>query len=275
MGDKYTGVWAAVLSGLVLCAACGCLDQRFVYFPSPWEEGDWAARAQLPLEDVWFTASDGVKLHGWFISAPGSHAVVLWCHGNAGNVIHRLAHAAPLYQRGISVFLFDYRGYGRSRGTPSEPGLARDALAAYNVLVEQRGVPPERIVLFGESLGAAVAGDLAAQRRCAGLILESPFPSVAAVARAHYGLPLNWLLRARYPLAERLPRVHAPVLVLHGDRDDIIPLALGRRVFEAARQPKDWYLIAGAGHNDTFLIGGSAYFDRLAEFIRSLDSPVR
>lgn len=258
----------AVSLGMTGCS----LDQRYVYFPSKWEPGDWAQRSGLPLKDVWFHAADGVRLHGWLVTAPQSSAVLLVCHGNAGNLLHRLEFIAELYRRGVSVFMFDYRGYGQSDGTPSEPGLYQDALAAYDVLA-QRHVPPERIVLMGTSLGAAVATELATKRKAAGLILETPFPSIAAMVRAHYGvLPLHLLLYARYNLSQRLPNVHAPILVLHGDRDTIVPTALGRQVYEAASEPKEFYLIPGADHNDTYVVGGEPYFQRLLAFIRRVAS---
>jgi uncharacterized protein len=247
------------------------LDQLFVYHPHPWVERDWARVSGLPLEDVWFQADDGTKLFGWYVEAGPSAPVLLWCHGNAGNVIHRLDNLAELHRLGLSVFLFDYRGYGRSAGKPSEDGLYRDALAAHAYLTNQRGVRPERLVLFGRSLGAAVAGEVASRKPAAGLILESPFPSIAAMARAHYlGLPMHWLLSGRFPLTERLPRVSMPVLVIHGDRDDIVPVALGREVFDAAREPKSFFVVEGADHNNTYQIGGRAYFRRLQQFIEGV-----
>jgi len=193
--------------------------------------------------------------------------VLLWCHGNAGNIIHRLDNLARLHDIGISVFLFDYRGYGRSRGRPSENGLYEDALAAYAYLLESRGTDPRRIVLFGRSLGAAVAGEVASKRSAAGLILESSFPSVAALAKDYmWGLPAHWFLAARFNLAERLKKVRIPVLVIHGDRDQIVPIEFGEQVFEAARSPKVFYRVEGADHNDLYEVGGKPYFRRLQQF---------
>jgi hypothetical protein len=247
------------------------LDQLFVYHPQPWIEQDWARVSGLPLEEVWFQAEDGTRLFGWYVHASPSAPVLLWCHGNAGNMIHRLDNLAGLYRLGLSVFLFDYRGYGRSSGQPFEEGLYQDALAAYSYLITARGVPPERLVLFGRSLGASVAGELASRRPAAGLILEASFPSLAAMARAHcLGLPLHWLLSGRFPLDERLKRVTVPVLVVHGDRDETVPIELGRAVFEAARPPKSFYVIAGADHNNTYQAGGRAYFQRLRQFIHDV-----
>ena len=247
------------------------LDQLFVYHPHPWTERDWARASGLPLEDVWFQAEDGTKLFGWYVQPSAASPVLLWCHGNAGNLIHRLENLGELYRAGLSVFIFDYRGYGRSSGKPSEEGLYQDALAAHGYLTGTRGVKPERLVLFGRSLGASVAGEVASRKQAAGLILESPFPSVAVVARALYaGLPMHWLLSARFPLDERLQRVSMPVLVIHGDRDDIIPIEMGRQVFAAAREPKSFYVIEGADHNNTYQIGGRAYFLRLKRFVEEV-----
>ena len=247
------------------------LDQLFVYFPHPWVERDWKRISGLPLEEVWFQTEDGEKLFGWYVQSSPAAPVLLWCHGNAGNVIHRLENMAELYRLGLSVFIFDYRGYGRSSGKPSEEGLYRDAAAAHDYLVSTRGVRPERLILFGRSIGASVAGDLAARKPAAGLILESPFPSIAAMARVHYlGLPMHWLLSGRFPLAERLARVTMPVLVLHGDRDDIVPIALGREVFDAVPGRKSFYVIEGADHNNTYQVGGRAYFKRLTQFIQDV-----
>lgn len=247
------------------------LDRLFLYHPAPWEERDWARLSGLPLEEVRFRAKDGPELFGWYLRAPRSSAVLLWCHGNAGNVTHRLENLRALYQTGLSVLLFDYRGYGRSEGRPSEQGLYRDALAAYDHLVTHQHIDSERLVLFGRSLGGAVAGELAVRRRAAGLILESTFPSVEAVARFHYwGLPAHWLIGAEFRLVDRLPHLMLPSLVIHGDQDDLIPPALGKAVFDALKGPKTFYLVKGADHNNLPFQGGLAYFTRLRSFIESV-----
>lgn len=248
----------------------GILDQFFVYHPEPWEDRDWAKLSGLPLEEVWFQAADGVRLFGWYAETRADRPVIVWCHGNAGNVINRLENMKLLYQSGLSVFLFDYRGYGRSQSLrPSEEGLYLDAVGAYDYVTRTRRVRPERIVLFGRSLGAAVAGELAAQKPAAALILESAFPSIEAVAKFHYGgLPVHWLLGAEFRLIDRLPHLSLPKLIIHGDRDDIIPIELGRQVFESAKPPKEWHVIHGADHNNTYQVGGAAYFRRVATFIQ-------
>lgn len=262
------------LTPMFFLSMIGCnLDQRYIYFPTPWEQADWSRLSGLPIQDVRFQAEDGVNLHGWWIEAPESAAVLLWCHGNAGNIIDRLDNIAALYRRRLSVFIFDYRGYGQSEGKPSEPGLYKDALAAYDTLTLRLGAKPERIVIFGRSLGAAVAAELAVRRKAAGLILETPLHSIKAVAQAHYGLlPVHVLLRDRYDLTSRFKDIAIPVLVIHAENDTIVPLELGRKVYEAAREPKDFYLIKGAGHNDTYIVGGEPYFDRLITFMREVTS---
>jgi fermentation-respiration switch protein FrsA (DUF1100 family) len=251
--------------------AANFLDQLFVFHPDPWIERDWGRVSQLPLEDVWFTSEDGTRLFGWYVASRRSPAVLLWCHGNAGNMIHRLENLAALYEIGLSVFLFDYRGYGRSEGTPSEQGLYQDARAAYGYLTDVRHIDPARLVVFGRSLGAAVAGNLASERKVAGLILESAFPSVAAMAKEQFGgLPTHWLLGSRFPLVERLKSIRAPMLMIHGDQDTIVPFPLGEQVFLAAPGPKSLYVVKGADHNNLPFVGGQSYFSTLKQFIETV-----
>ena len=252
-------------------ASVGFLDQFFVYYPEPWQDRDWARLSGLPLEDVWFQAADGVRLFGWYVESAADRPVMLWCHGNAGNISHRLENLTLLFRLGLSVFVFDYRGYGRSQTVrPSERGLYDDAYGAYDYLTRTRKIRSERIVLFGRSLGTTVAGELAVQRPASALILESSFPSIEAVAKFHYGgLPVHWLLGAEHRLIDRLPQLSLPKLIIHGDKDDITPIDLGRQVFDAATPPKEWYVIEGANHNNTYLVGGRAYLHRLGVFIRT------
>lgn len=247
------------------------LDQIFVFHPLPWVDRDWRRASGLPLQDVWFTARDGAKLFGWFVEPEHPIATMLWCHGNAGNIIHRLENLAELYRLGLSVFLFDYRGYGRSEGRPSEAGFYQDAEAAYHYIRQQRRIPPNRLVVFGRSLGSAVAADVVSHHPAAGLIMESPFPSVATVARlTYFGAAAHWLLGARFDLTTRLSAISMPILVIHGDRDSIIPLALGKAVFDAASEPKEFHVVRGADHNDLYMVGGRPYFQRLKQFAQKV-----
>lgn len=244
------------------------LESSFLYFPSrtldarPRDYG-------LDADEVRLTADDGVGLHGWWLHGRGAR-VLVWFHGNAGNISHRLDNAKRLIDRfGLDILLVDYRGYGLSEGRPSEAGLYRDGLAMYDEAV-RRGFGPARIVLFGRSLGAAVAVEVGLQRRSAAMILETPFRSVPAMARAHYPFIPAVLIRSRFDVEAKIAAVEVPKLILHGDRDEIVPLAHARRIFDLARPPKRIHLIRGAGHNDTYLVGGEEYFRAWREFLDSL-----
>ena len=249
---------------------CGVVERYFIYFPERDLLTD-PGQVVLPFESVSFVASDGVRLHGWFV--PGREDMSwLWFHGNAGNISHRLENLKLLHDElGVNVFLFDYRGYGRSEGKPSEQGTYRDAEAALAYLRSRSDIDQERIVYFGRSLGAAVAVELATREPPLALILESPFTSIPALARHHYPfLPIGLLLRTKYDSKAKIDKVNAPLLVLHGDNDEVVPLEAGRSLVAAAIEPKQLHVIRGAGHNDTYLVGGEAYLQALRRFMDSL-----
>jgi pimeloyl-ACP methyl ester carboxylesterase len=244
-------------------AGCqGFLERSFVCFPEKAHDGrpeDYG----LTARDLYFETRDRVKLHGWLFLQHSQGPCLLWCHGNAGNISHRLDNIARLQAAGINVFIYDYRGYGKSAGSLSEEGFYRDGEAAWEALVRE-GVPTARIVLFGRSLGCAMAAELATKVPAAGLILESGFPHLGAMARVHYPFVFSErFLSGRFAALSRLKQVKMPVLVIHGDRDAIVPIALGRRLFEAAPEPREWYEIKGADHNDTYLVGGADYFQKI------------
>jgi fermentation-respiration switch protein FrsA (DUF1100 family) len=245
------------------------LERSFIYFPERELIGD-PAEFGLAFDDAYFVARDGVRLHGWFVPGPGD-LTCLWFHGNAGNISDRLENLRLLHDElGVSVFIFDYRGYGRSEGSPSEQGTYRDAEAALAYLLSRSDVDPERIVYFGRSLGSAVAVELATRRPPFALILESPFTSMADLVRHHYRfLPATGLIRTKYDSLSKIGKVRARLLVLHGDQDDIVPFEAGKRLFEAANEPKRFYAIRGAGHNDTYMVGGREYFRALREFVEN------
>ena len=223
-------------------------------------------------EEVSLRTEDGVALHAFFLPSPGASRALLFLHGNAGNASHRLPNAAELVRLGIHVLLLDYRGYGLSEGTPTEDGVYADARAGLVHLVEVRGIPEERIVLFGRSLGSAVAVDLARGRPLAGVILESTFSSGADVARQLLG-PLGPIVaRRRFESSEKIGQVRSPLLFFHGDRDEVIDLELGRRLYEQAPEPKAFEVIPGAGHNDTTQVGGRRYFARIARFLDEISA---
>jgi fermentation-respiration switch protein FrsA (DUF1100 family) len=243
-------------------------ETSFIYFPSRLLEAT-PADFGLAFEEVFLATEDGVRIHAWRLPHPSPRFTILFAHGNAGNISHRLDRARLLASRlSAEVFLFDYRGYGRSEGRPDEQGTYRDARAAHRHLIEAQGVTPDRLVLFGESLGSAVVLDLALERAARALVLESPFTSIPDMARLVLPwLPLSALLQTRYDNLAKVGGLKLPLLVAHGDRDEVVPFAQGRRVFEAAPEPKRFHRIAGAGHNDTYLRGGEAYWEVLDEFL--------
>ncbi len=235
----------------VVLALAWLLQDRLLYFPGP-DPSRTPREAGLAFEELTLTTSDGQRLQAWLIGAGKEpetpRGVVLVCNGNAGSIENRLGLARTLVDEGLGVLLFDYRGYGASSGRPDEQGLYFDAVAAYDVLVE-RGWEG-RIAAWGESLGAAVALELALRRPLRGLCLHAPFGSLPAVAAEHYAwLPVGLLLRARYANDEKIAGLDAPLLVLHGSRDRIVPIAHGRALFEHAPEPKQ-LVEFDAGHND-------------------------
>ena len=254
------------------------LDQ-FIFFPDP-----CVPEPPAPgVEDRWITTEDGVRLHAWYAPAPTPIATLIWSHGNGGNIAGREEVVLALRDRGLNVLAYDYRGYGRSEGRPSEAGVYRDAHAVYDS-ERARGVAPERIICFGESLGGAVSIHLACERPCAGVAVVSTFTSLADVARRHYG-PLGSLARGRFEdwkdmvgavasALERareeavsghlVARLRVPILVAHGDVDEIVPFALGEMLYAAAPEPKRFFRATGAHHNDIFTSPG--LLDAIATF---------
>lgn len=229
-------------------------------------------RVPRGAEEVWFKTADGVKLYGWLFRSQTepAHASVIYFHGNGGNLSYCDWVGAQLAARGFDVLVFDYRGYGRSEGDPvGERELYADADAAYDFLTKERGVSPRSVVLYGQSLGTAAAIDLASRRECGALVAESGLSSAADMA----GAIMPWLPRFVRGLAKnkldsvsKMARVSCPVLVVHGGRDELIPAEQGRRLFDAAREPKQLRIIEGAGHNDLSAVGGAQYIDSLADF---------
>ena len=223
----------------------------------------------LDYEDVTLEASDGVNVHGWFV--PGeSPRVLLYFHGNAGNISHRLYSTKDFHDLGLSVFIIDYRGYGQSGGKPSERGLYRDGEAAWRYLTEDRGIAPENIIIFGRSLGGSVASWVAAQEKPAALIVESSFTSVPDIARDLYPwLPVRWLSRLRHATRDAVAKTTCPVLVVHSRDDEIIPFHHGEAIYGAANEPKQFLEIRG-GHNDGHAVSATVYSDGIQNFLASL-----
>ena len=262
----------SVLFALVVLNGWMFLQQPgMIFFPARGLQAtpaDWA----MSYEDVSLKSADGIKLHGWYIPAARAERVVLFLHGNAGNISHRGESIAIFRRLGLDVFIFDYRGYGGSDGEPSEAGLYQDAAAAWRYLVETRGVSPGNIVVFGRSLGGAVAAQLASrvQPQPGGLILESTLSSARDFAKAAFPL-LSRVLVVRYQFdsVARLAQVRCPVLVLHSPTDEIMPYRLGEKLYQSAHEPKRFVALRG-DHNGGFMQSQPQYEQALGEFIAAL-----
>lgn len=254
---------AAILGGMFV------FQERLVYFPSRVLEAT-PADVGLEYREVRFKAADGVALHGWYAPAENPRGAALFCHGNAGNISHRLDTLRLAHGLGLDIFIFDYRGYGLSEGRPTEQGTYADVQGAWDWLTGPAGADPARVALWGRSLGGAVAAHLAArlpQGQPAGLILESSFTSIPDMGAAIYPfLPVRLIARMRYPAEEDLAKVHCPVLVAHSPDDEIAPFRFGERLFAAAPQPKRFLRLRG-DHNAGWLLTGREYVQALDAFL--------
>jgi fermentation-respiration switch protein FrsA (DUF1100 family) len=227
---------------------------------------------RLNHRDIYFATEDGEKLNAWFFPIPGkeSSPVILFFHGNAGNISHRLENIQLLLEQNLQVFIFDYRGYGKSTGKPSEAGLYLDGLAAYDYLVTKELIPPEDIILFGRSLGAAVAIDTALKRDVRSVIAESAFLSTRDMAKT---MPIINLFACfmppNYNNLEKVTVLNRPKLFIHGDKDELVPFSMGEKLYREAEPPKYFLRLEGAGHNDTYIKGGDNYFKTLVDFVNA------
>ncbi|HSB54058.1 MAG TPA: alpha/beta hydrolase [Gemmatimonadales bacterium] len=245
-------------------------EDRLVYFP---EQGPVPLPRGIGVNPVSLDAADGVRLSAWVL-APMSDASrwILVLHGNAGNLATpgRPEHDSQLWHLGLGVFALDYRGYGDSQGMPSESGLYADALAAWQYLTTVRQVPPGRIVIYGHSLGAAVAVQLATRVPAAALIIEGAFTSAPDRGAELYPfIPVRLIARNRFPSLDRIRNLKMPLLVIHGRDDTTIPIAHGRRLFDAAPEPKSFLEVAG-GHDDAYVVGASEYEEGITRFLATL-----
>lgn len=262
-------VVVAVVAALIFWTlALMILEDKFIYFPEKYPRGAYDQASSIRnLRDCWVTTEDGVKLHGWFAPAESAKATLVLSHGNGGNISYRYLLMRSLLRHRFNVMMYDYRGYGRSEGRPSEDGVYKDGRAFFDYAVTLPEVDPKRIILWGTSLGGAVATDVATQRPVAGLILESTFTSAKDVAHTLYPfLPVGLFMHSKFNTIDKIKRLHLPLLVMHGSLDEILPIGLGRRLFAAANDPKEFYEIPVARHNDTFFVGGEEYFDRITLF---------
>lgn len=261
------GILALLLLYAVFLVAC---EDKIIYHPHKYPQGIWNPSSfNVKVEDVFFQAKDGTKLHGWYIPSANAQATLLWFHGNAGNLTYRLENIQQLQPLALNIFIFDYRGYGKSEGKPSEAGIYQDSQAAYDYLIREKNVVPlENLFLFGRSLGGICAVEVASSNPAAGLILESVFTSARDMAGQVFPLlPIGWAIRSKFSAVEKVPYLKLPKLFLHGTKDEIVPYKLGRKLYSAAAEPKEFYDIEGAGHNDTYGVGGREYFSALNRFI--------
>ncbi|MDH2916344.1 MAG: alpha/beta hydrolase [Gallionella sp.] len=260
------GMLLAVYVGLALLLFF--FQSRLVFYPQVDREVFVTpAQIGLPFEELHLKTADGVVLHGWYVAADKSRGTVLFAHGNAGNISHRLDYLAMFHRLGYDTLIFDYRGYGNSEGQPDEQGTYLDAEAAWQFLAQQKHVPACRIVLFGESLGGAVAAQLATRHRPAALVIASSFTSVPDLGQQLYPyLPVRLISRIRYDTQVYLQQVSSPVMIAHSPQDEIIPFTHGQALFAAARPPKEFLELTG-GHNDGFIFMREDWVKALADFL--------
>lgn len=282
-------LWLLILY-VILIVGARLLENSLIYYPTRYPRGRWEpSNFGLEVEDIFLITDDGVRIHGWYAKAKGgkrifayaqsyeatsqelgeqSEKVILLFHGNGGNITDRIEKIKFLLLTGASVFCIDYRGYGKSEGKPNEEGIYNDGIAAYKYLTNTRKIAPERIFLMGESLGGAVAVEVASKFPAAGLILESTMINARSLAiRTMPILPPSFYLRTKFDNIGKLKKLRIPTLIIYGTEDTTIPPSHSRKLFEAANGPKKLIAIEGAGHNDVFLVGWNTYLKALIDIL--------
>ncbi len=270
---RKTRLWVRIIRAVGLAAGAVALyftgyimlfEESLIYFP---EKG---GIGPSPGEDVYLTTADGLKIHGWYVTHPEAKVALLWLHGNAGNIEIRRDLLEGLRRLPANVLLIDYRGYGNSEGRPSEEGLYRDARAAYDWLAKR--LAPERIVIFGKSLGGAPACELAWQAPCGGLIVQSSFTNAADMASRvmPFFPPGRWLVRTRFDNLSKVSRIRCPKLFIHTVDDEMIPFAMAERLYAAAAPPKEYAWFPAGGHNGVWVADPQRYYSRLSQFLNSI-----
>jgi uncharacterized protein len=259
---------------VILLALVRLFERRMIFFPNyPARlEGDWHPRTLAP-QDVWLTAADGTKLHAWWIPSANAKFTFLAFHGNASNIANRAPAYEFLHDTPANVLALEYRGYGHSEGKPSEAGFYLDAETAYQYLVNTKHIDPKSILSFGQSLGTAVATDLAARDVVGGLILEAPFPSASRVAsKTFWFLPgLSLLVHSQFDTKSKLKQITAPILIVHCMHDPVLPFQFGLEVYNAANPPKQFLRINGECHEESSLLAPVQYRSAIQEFLKTLD----
>ncbi len=258
---------AVIIIGVVVVLYIRQFEKSNIYFPSRTIELTPEVIG-LEYEDVYFKTSDGTLLNAWFIPVANARGTVLFFHGNAGNIGNRIDILRVLNSLGLNVFIFDYRGYGKSKGSPSEKGTYLDGMAAYEYLVNERQIAPDNIVIYGKSLGGAIAIDVASKVKCRVMISDSTFSSIVDMAKEIYPfLPVKLFGTIKYDSVSKVGNINVPKLIIHSTEDEIVPLEHGERLFKAADQPKELYKMKG-GHNDSFMIYEDEYSSKIDKFLR-------
>lgn len=258
-------IFIVVAVWLALTVILYMLQDQLIFYPSNTIVSA-PSSIGLEYEDVILHTPDDVQLHGWYIPAPNARGVILFLHGNAGNISHRLPSLEIFHSLGLSTLIVDYRGYGNSQGSPSEQGIYTDAETAWNYLIMERGYQPKDIIIFGRSLGGATAAWLAARVLPAGVILESTFTSLKTLAQKYYPyMPVGLLLRSRFSTKDSMAAINAPLLILHSRDDELVPYTHAEALHSAANNPHQLHAMKG-GHDDGFLLSGDSYIQALKRF---------
>jgi len=258
-----------LITYLAFAAVLYVKQPKFLYSPER-EVSSTPAELGLDFEDVVFKSADGLNLSGWYIPANNSKLTLLFCHGNGGNMAHRLDSISIFHNLGLNCFIFDYRGYGDSQGKPGEEGTYTDAMAAYKWLTEEKKIPPENIIIFGRSLGGCIAAQLAGKVEAGGLIVESAFTSYVDIGKEYYPyMPVRWFARFAYRTIDYIRDVYCPVMLIYSGNDEIVPFKFGLELYEAANEPKEFIEIFG-GHNDCFLVSGEIYIEVWEKWLKFL-----
>ena len=244
------------------------IEHRSLYFPMKDIEFT-PAIAGLAYDDIYIDTFDGERLNAWFIPGEDSIYTILFCHGNGGNISHRIDKLEILHELGFDIFIFDYRGYGKSSGRPSEKGFYKDVQAAYDYLVDEKGYSPDRIIPYGESLGGSVAINLAAKEKIRALITESAFTSVRDVAKAVYPFLPSFLVSSEFDSVKRIRKVNVPKLIIHSKNDEIIPFSQSLKLFEVSKEPKKHLILMGS-HNTCYQDSSDLYVSGIRDFLGQL-----
>lgn len=255
-----------IVGVVLLVAYIRYLETKVMFVPAK-DVFTTPTQAGMEFEDVFFKTSDGVKLHGWFIPSASSTASLLFCHGNAGNIGDRLDKLRIFHELGLNVFIFDYRGYGHSEGRPTEAGMYKDTQAAFNYLSARTRLDKERITLYGESLGGAAAVDLASKEKIAALIVDSSFSNAADMAKVIFPVIPTAMLNVKLDSLNKVRMVRVPSLYFHSIEDEMVPYSLGKKLFDAANEPKVFIDLKGS-HNDGHIFSGKIFVSGIKDFLK-------